>query len=60
VAEVVKSTTYFVLAPAAPDGELWVTVTFETELALAGAAMIRSAAIEAASVAVPIASVRSP
>src|SRR4051812_23209004 len=41
----VKFTTYTVRAPAPADGEALATVTFETELALAGGALIRSAAI---------------
>jgi len=41
VADVVKFTTYWVLAPAAADGDPCATVTLETSLALAGGALIR-------------------
>jgi hypothetical protein len=44
VADVVKLTTYCVLAPAAFDGDPLATVRLPTELALAGAAPISSAA----------------
>jgi hypothetical protein len=43
-----KSMRYCVLAPAAGDGESWSTVTFVTELALAGDAPTSSTRTAAA------------